>query len=196
MSEFQKLYLYFQNMTYNIHVQHFTKTSAHAKCFPIQWYVYCLPGWTVHVNNAQTNPNRVTNWHTHKRTKKIQNTHALTKLRHLKCQHVSMIPCSWVETTAWGTPNRKENHNTVSITCHLPLKSLQVRPLASQWISPGIHQSASLLEEDWCSCFLPLLLEVLRLFRRSAHTHTHPAEAGWEYASYTTKCPGTILKVG
>ena len=92
--------------------------------------------------------------YTHKRTKKVQNTHNLTKLRNLKCQHVSMIPCSWVEATAWETQNKKENHNTISTTCHLSLESLQVRPLASQWISPGIHQ-ASLLEEDWMFLLSP-----------------------------------------
>ena len=117
MSEFQKLYLYFQNMTYNIHVQHFTKTSAHAKCFPIQWYAYCLPGWTVHVNNAQTNPNRVTNWHTHTQTNKKNTKHTRFNKAEtpkvLTCKHVSMFMSgsnSLRNTKPKGKPQHSFHH--------------------------------------------------------------------------------------
>ena len=92
---------------------------------------------------------------------------------------------AWFHVHEWKQQfekeNQKENHNTVSITCHLSLESLQVRPLASQRISPGFtrNTSASLLEEDWCSCFL-LPPPAIRSFTslQTVYTHTRENRSG------------------
>ena len=72
--------------------------------------------------------------YTHKRTKKVQNTHNLTKLEKPKVSH------TWFHVHEWSNSLRntkpKGNHNTISTTCHLSLEMLQVRPLAPN----GYHQ--------------------------------------------------------
>ena len=99
---------------------------------------------------------------------------------------------AWFHVHEWSNSlintKPKKNHNTVSITCHPSLKSLRVRPLASQRISSGFtrNTSASLLEEDWCSCFL-LPPPAIRSFTslQTVYTHRHKREQVWSCAIRT-----------
>ena len=141
----------------------FTKTSAHAKWFPIQWYVFSLPGWTAHVKYAQTNPNPVTNLHTQTNKKSTKHTqfNKTEKPKVSTCKHDSMF-MSGSNSLRNTKPKGKPQHNFHHM-------SLFTGKFAGTSIGVPMditrNTSASLLEEDWCSCF-PL--------------HTHPAEAGWE----------------